>query len=347
MNDTNREADTGPRELTIDGEAITLERPRGRKVSVALALLRALGAKWPRIVNRWADYEADYERRHVLELDRGQAMLRYSARPAIDDDGELIYYPETVDAGDGQTRPHPHAGEVVMLPSPLEGMTEEAWAAAGHKLRMPRSPHWGQVLAAVLPEALGDNEDDLVDAAEVELDDKSDPVAGVERDVYRLLALFVMPNGDVKRYRNDGTLKQRLGEQADELLDNAYADELLELGVAVGELIDDQLGAKVRLLRKSGRLGNLLRLAGIDPDRASRQTAEEGPQTTEEEEEPTDPETSTPTSPDSRPTSSIDTPDQKPSPDGDPTPSSTPRSTSSEPSESELTATSSGSRSSE
>lgn len=177
------------------------------------------------------------------------------------------------------------------LPDRTAHMTDADWQAADGVLRLPESPATPEVIAAVFPLAL-----DLA-----------------EEHVYRLLALFTMSNADVKRYRRDGTLADRLTERADELLDDADVTELMDLAVACGELVDTQIVGKAREL--GDRLGNLGRLVGLAPATSPTapapepaSTSSDGPSTT-------------------RPTSSSDSAGL--SPDGDPTTPSTPDTTSS------------------
>jgi hypothetical protein len=177
-----------------------------------------------------------------------------------------------------------------MVPSPLDRMTEADWERAGHKLRLPKAPSGAETIAAVFDRAL-----DLA-----------------EDHVYRLLALFVMSNEDVVRYRRDGTLMEVLATRADELLDRAMADEALELAVVCGETIDEQFSAKAAEL--GDRLGNALKLLGLT-------SKTRGPR------EPAPPATSSDGPSPSTPTSSTDSPAA--TTDGPPTPSSTSPGTSS------------------
>lgn len=295
MSDTNGPA-PGPRTVVLGNRTVTIERVSGRKASRAFAELRVIGRAVPELVKAAGRFRTEYEAANVIELDRARANLEYGPRPLTDDEGAVVTYPEG----------HPKAGDLVILDGPLANMTEEAWQAVGQKLTLPRSPSTGELVAAVFPEALDVAED----------------------AVYRLLALFAMTNADVKSYRRDGTLKDKLDELADELLDDAGADELLELAVVAGEVIDDQFTRKANEL--GGRLGNALRLLGVDPEHFRAQTTPEGPQTTnlDDGETPTTTPESTSSSSSSRPTSSTDTDDSS---DGDPTPPSTNLSSSSPP----------------
>lgn len=268
---------------------VRIERITGLKLSRALAVVRALGKAIPQLVHQYGTFRSEYARTHSLELDRAAALRRYGPEPIIGPDGDLV-----VDEH-GQPR---------MLPGELDHLTDADWQAAGNVLRLPASPSTAESVAAMLPEAL-----------EV-----------AEEHVYRLCALLTIPNVDVARYWRTGELKERLDERVDELLAEAYADELLELAVVCGEVLDEQFRRKTSEL--GGRLGNALRLFGLDPTKLPN-----SPTTS-----PTATSTEQPST--SRPTSSTDSPA---STDGPPTPSSTPPPTYSTPSGDEPGATPNGS----
>lgn len=291
--------------VRIDGIDRTVERVSGRKASAAFGLVRAISGKVPDLAKKWGTFVAEYEATHTQKVDRARALAIWGPQPIIDEQGIPLVYPNTLTI-DGETVAHPRAGETVMTPNPFESMTEEAWAAQDGHVERPRSPSTGECIAAVFPDALEVAED----------------------HIYRLLALALMPNAEVKARRKDGTIKDALTEQADDLIDDAMADELLELAVVFGEVLDEQFRGKLRALE--GRVGNALRLIGLNPTRWAPQTTAETPQTTESSTSSSSPEeigrTSPPTS---TPPSPSDTPE--PSPDGAPTPSSTPPPTSSPP----------------
>lgn len=261
-------ASAGSRTITLGSRTITVEPPSGRKAARAFALLRAIGNDAPNLIEAWGAFETEYERTHYVELDRVHAEFRYGPSPLVVE-GEVIRYE------DG----HPKAGEVVMVPGPVSHMTEEAWLSQDNKLRLPKAPGTELKVAAML---------------------RHEAIEAAEDNVYRLLALFAMTNADVKAYRREGTLKEKLDELVDELLDDAALDELIELAVVAGEVIDEQFRRKAQELGE--RLGNALRVLGVDPTVLRPQTPAEHPQTS-----PTDgPATSSDTPSIERPTSSTD-----------------------------------------
>lgn len=279
---------SGPRTLTIAGREVTVERVSARKASRAFAILRGVSDKLPAIVGRLGEASAEYERTHYIELDRAQAWRRYGAPTPLVEDGEFVR--------DG-------AGEIVTVPSGIASMSEDDWQAAGNKLRVPQEAPDEYKWAAVFDRALELAED----------------------HVYRLLALLTMSNDDVKRAWRAGTLKDDVDDLVEDLIDDAYADELLELAVVCGEVVDEQFTSKVRSLGTS-RLGNALRLLGIDPTTMGSQTPQGPTQTPESTTSPT-PTTSTAPPSSSTPASPGDTAESS---DGQSTTPSTPPSTSSE-----------------
>src|ERR1044072_8889239 len=183
------------------------------KQSRAYAILRGLSDKVPDLTSAWANNRAEYNKKHFIELDRAQAMLRYPPSVKVGDDGQPERYPDWV--GEGEQRvPHPRAGEIVMIPSALDSISGQAWAEAGHKVRLPEDPSTGEQIAAIFDQALEVGED----------------------HVYRLLALFTMSNLDVTAAWKAGDLNDRLQQRVDWLLDTAYVDQLMEVAVSCGGL---------------------------------------------------------------------------------------------------------------
>lgn len=269
--------------VTLKGEERTLERPNGAKASRILAELRGMSGAANQISAAIGEFTRAYEASNFVELDPAEARYRNPPRPLLDTEtGNVIVEPPELDG-----KPNPRAGEVVMLPSRVDTITAEEWQASGGKLRLRATPSQPELIAAVLPQALELAEDRL----------------------YRILALFVIPNGELKQARKAGTLEDLLDETVTEVIFDAYFDELLELAVVAGELVDHHLMRKAREL--GDRAGNALRLLGLGPKRPTQATTTETPSDS--------PATSTPSS----------SPDSPESSDGPPTPSSTPPTTSS------------------
>lgn len=264
--------------VRVGDRDVRVERITGLKLSRSLAIIRAIGRAVPDLVTKWGKFRQEYEQTHSVELDRATALMRFGPQPLANELGELE---------------RDEAGNVRMMPGRLEHLTEEDWNARGNVLRIPASPSTGESIAAILPDAL--------DVA--------------EEHVYRLVALLTLPNQELARVWRTGALNERLDELVDELLAEAYADELLELAVVCGEVLDDQFRRKTSEL--SGRLGNALRLFGLDPTRLAPATPQ-SPTTSED--------TSTTSPSSSKPSSSSDSPS---STDGPPTPPSAPLPTSS------------------
>lgn len=318
--DTNGGPAMPTRTVTHVGDReVKLERVSARKGARILAELRYIGKRAPGIADKVAKFRRDYAAENTEVISRAEAELRWGPRPAIQN-GQALRYPDTVTV-DGVEQAHPRAGEIVMLPGELEHITEEAWAAMGHKLERPGNPSVGEAVAHVFDEALELAED----------------------HVYRLLTLFTIPNERIVEWRKANTLAEELERETDELMDEAYADELLELAVIAGEVLEAQFVAKIRSVTEGtvGRLGNALRLVGLDPTSLGSQTGREAAQTTDQPMSSSSPATPTGTPSRLRPTSSGDTDEPTPS-DGDPTPSSTRPTTSSAGSTGEPIETASG-----
>jgi len=273
MNMGENTAGPGPAQaatLELGGRTVTIERVSQRKASVAFALLRGASGKVREVVHDWGRFQTEYEESHTVAIDRAMALLRYGPRPIVDDAGRPLVYPDRLEGPDGSSTPHPRAGQVVMSPSPLEAMTEEAWSAQGNMMRMPRSPSWAESAAAVLPAA----------------------IEHAEEEIYRLLALFTLSNEEVAVRRRDGTLRDELERRADELVDGCFADELVELAVVCGEVVDNAFRAKAAAIGGS-RMGKALRLLGLNPARMPG-PSEEAPQTGSQAPETTDSTSSSP-----------------------------------------------------
>lgn len=293
--------------VRLGDREVVIERPSGRKASAAFKRLRRISNVVKDVTKALGEFEREYAKEHVLELDRVQARMRYPAQPLVKD-GELVREPTLIPSGreldDGEPElvPNPRAGEVVYAPSPIDAMTADDWQQAGHVLRRPEYPSQAERVAAVFDLALEHGEEEL----------------------YRLLALFTLSNQRVTELRKAGgtALEEELERVADEFLDEAGLDELLELAVVCGEVVDEQFRRKAAELG-AGRMGKALRLLGITLPQEAPQTPQEAPQTTTSgpEEEATPSSSSTPTS----------STDSAASTDGGPTSSSTPPTTSSSP----------------
>lgn len=273
--------------VTINGEQRTIERISGLKLSRALAIVRAAGQAVPKIVSEWGEFRTEYERTHNIELSRAQALMRYGPRAIFDEAGDPVL---------------DEAGQVRMAPGALAHMTDADWAASGNVLAIPSSPSTSESIAAVFPT--------LIETA--------------EEHVYALLTLFLTSNGELKRLWRSGEHKEALEAAQADLLADSYADELLELAVVCGELVDEQFSRKAAAL--GDRLGKALRLFGMDPATLSSSS----PTSTEQAETPSETLQSSPTSSVEPSSSSATSSTDSPAPtDGDGASPSTPPPTSS------------------
>jgi hypothetical protein len=274
------------RELELGNHKYVIERPTGLKASRALAILRELSRSTPELQTSLADFRRTYEEENVVKLDRVQAKLRYPPRPLYDDDGKARLDDD---------------GLPILVPSPVDRLTDEDWANAGGFFRLAASPSGTEVAMALLDRSLELAED----------------------TVYRFLALFTIANDDLKRARKDGDDSALIAERAAELLDDAFADELVELAVVVSETVDQHFRRKASDL--GGRLGKALRTFGVDWTPTTPESAPES-SSSPSSSKPTSSTASdsttggTPTSPSDSPTTSSSPSDASPQPT--PTPES-------------------------
>jgi hypothetical protein len=307
-------AKAGPQDLVVGGRHVRVEPISARKASVAFALIRRLQNIAPELTKAYGRFSRDYGEENVMTLDRLQARMRYPSRPLIDGLGNPVREPDMIenprageDHGDGYIEPaelpNPKAGEIVWSPSPVDTMTDADWEACDGRLRVPKAPGQWETLAALLPVALEQAED----------------------ETFRLLALFTMSNADVKAARKehaDGTLGA-LQDRVEQLMDDAGLDELLELAAVANRVITEQMRSKIADLGDD--VGNLMRLVGMTPPASLTSSigtpSSEGSDTDER---------SSSSSPTSTPPSSTSSPAPTPADSAAPTPSSTPLSTSSE-----------------
>jgi hypothetical protein len=240
--------------VQVGGEQIRLEAFSGRKAIRVIRTIEHITKGVPEILDRWAQFTREYEASHVTELDRAMARVEYAPRPLMDEepllDGEGRAITDQLGQALVRRTPKLIDGVPVMGPDPLGHMSEEDWQASGNRLRIPRSPSTEERVAAIFPMAL----------------------TLAETEVSHLLALLSMSNADVKRAAA-GDFPEALEQRAEELMD-APAEDLMELAVAAGEMVEEQFMAKVKGL--GDRLPNALRLFGMSPKgQASTNSASE------------------------------------------------------------------------
>jgi hypothetical protein len=219
-----------------------------------LHTVRYITQSVPKILTAWGEFGREYEAQHVTEIERTFARLEYAPRPLMDEepllDGEGRAITDQLGQALVRRTPKLIDGVPVMGPDPLGHMSEEDWQASGNRLRIPRSPSTEERVAAIFPMAL----------------------TLAEEEVSRLLALLSMSNAEVKRAAA-GDFPEALAARAEELMD-APAEDLMELAVAAGEMVEEQFMAKVKGL--GDRLPNALRLFGMSPKgQASMNSASE------------------------------------------------------------------------
>lgn len=244
MGEVDGGGEVSVREVRVGDRTVRIEDFSGRKGARMLRVLEHVSQRFPEIQSEWAKYTSTYEATHTVDLDRAYARTQLAPQPLMREEPLLdeARKPLTDEQGRPLVRRDPmldSEGRVMVGPDPLGHLTTADWEASGNKLRQPRSPGVAEQVMAVLPLAL-----DLA-----------------ESEVARLLALFAMPNEEVKRRSADGKLWDELDAQGDALLD-APLDQLVELAVCAGETLQDQYRVKIRE-RLGERLAAAARLVGL------------------------------------------------------------------------------------
>lgn len=183
-------------------------------------------------------------------------------------------YPELLTEMEKYRRDYEAANQVPMSrsaalfrfgPDRLGHLTDADWEASGNQLVLPRSPGLEEQVLHIFPKAF--------DTA--------------ERHMLRLCALVLISNSDLERADiagGDAEVEKVIEERAKRLPHEAMADELPELLTVAVEVVQEQIGTKVKGLQE--RLGNALRLFGLGRQSSTEQPIEETPaQSTDPESE--------------------------------------------------------------
>lgn len=253
-------------EVEIGGRTVTIQRPTVSKAARIITLLGVIQKQVPEATKAWAQFRRDYAVEYAQVLDRAQALVRYPARPVFDADDN----------------PALHDGQVVMVPSPLASISEEAWERMNQQFRMPAEPSQAELFFHMAPFIF----------------------ERAERPVLRLLAVLVMDNEKVARFAGDGTLEERLQELVEEVIQPAALHEVMELLVTAAEVVDREIVSKAQSLGKRMRpMLNMLGLAQPDSKPTGSTTSSEQP-----ERSSTDSASTSPDSSNGSPTRSSDSP---------------------------------------
>lgn len=210
--------------VEVAGRRVLIERPSTLKGTRGLAIFEAITANVPEIVEEFGSFRTRYMVAGATTLSRAEAQIEFRPRPAIID-GELQYRDD---------------GSLEMLPSALAHMTEADWAENDGRLQiLGPPPDLPQAIAGVLPKVMD---------------------AGVD-NVFKLLAVFLASNADLKAARVAGNVDEFIEQAANDLIDDSFLDEVPEMLVAVAEVIDENLRAKFEVI--GDRLGEALRVIGL------------------------------------------------------------------------------------
>lgn len=212
-------------EVTIGGSARRVGEFSAFKAFYAMELVTSIETVWRRCLSAAATFKREYEEENVTTIDRAEARRLFAPRQAV----ETV--PVTDDAGEIRTagdeivferKPlFDDQGRPIMGPDPLGHLTDADWSANGQKLRVPDSPPARLLQAVMAKTAFSEG----------------------RVEILRLLALTLVPNGDLERWERDDAaqIDARLDEEARQLVHGAALDELLELAAVTVRVAKDQL----------------------------------------------------------------------------------------------------------
>lgn len=135
----------------------------------------------------------------------------------------------------------------------LADVTDEQWEAIGGVLVIPQPPTFELRLASLFTEAF----------------------ETAEEEVLKLLALAIVPNGDLADAAKTGDVKELLLDRADQLLDGGTLSELVDLAGEVAEQVREELQAG------GGGLGKLRALWASSQSETKSSDSESSPSDTE------------------------------------------------------------------
>lgn len=219
--------------VRVNDRDITIERFTLTKAMRVITLIGVIEKAMPSINSELAIYRKQYGEDNAQVLSRTQAALRYGPEPVYDDDGTIML----------------QDGQPVVMPSPLDRMTEKDWEVSNHEIRFKPKPSAAEQWLAVFPKAYEQ----------------------AEKPVTRLLAVVCMKNSDFAKYVDSQTWEDEADRFVREVLEPAYFDEIMELAVVIGEQLEGQVLTKARSL--GARVGKLRARIGM-----GSQTPTETPQ---------------------------------------------------------------------
>jgi hypothetical protein len=210
--------------VNVGGRQCEVQRFTLTKALRAITLLNVIQGLVPDGAQQLGEFIAEYRRTHVEELDRVQAKLQFGGEIPVIDEGKPVLKAD---------------GTLLTIPAPIEQLTEKDWERAGHVFRRREDPPTSALVAAVFPT--------IADRA--------------EEPLLRLLAICIIPNDDFSRYARDGTWEEKADGVVHEILEPAYLEDVIELTVIIGEVLEGSVLAK--LSEVADRSGKLLTRLGI------------------------------------------------------------------------------------
>lgn len=210
--------------VEIAGKQYDIQRFTLIKALRVITLLNKIQKLVPDAGTELAEFVADYRGSHVEVLDRVQAKMRYGGQIPVVENGEPVM----------------RDGELLTIPAPIETLTETDWEKAGNVFRRPEDPPMGAMVAAIFPTVAERAEEPLL----------------------RLLAVCLIDNDDFRRYVRDDNWQDKADEFVRDNLEMAYVEDVMEVGVKIGEVLEGQVLSKLTELRDP--VGKLLGRLGID-----------------------------------------------------------------------------------
>ena len=166
-----------------------------------------IGNRVPEVIDAIGDFRTKYMRANGVAMSRAQAKAEFSPRPLVLD-GEFL---------------RDDKGEIIYGQGDLDSISEADWERSDQSLVIPGAlPDEPLLALAILPKITQDAPDQL----------------------FRLLAIFLVSNADLKAWRIDGSIDNMIERAGYQLQEDSYLDELPLIVTAIGEVMDQNLRMK-------------------------------------------------------------------------------------------------------
>lgn len=214
----------GLAEVQIAGETVYIERPSTLKGTRGLVAFQEIGNRVPEVIDAIGDFRTKYMRANGVAMSRAQAKAEFSPRPLVLD-GEFL---------------RDDKGEIIYGQGDLDSISEADWERSDQSLVIPGAPPDEPLLAlAILPKITQDAPDQL----------------------FRLLAIFLVSNADLKAWRIDGSIDNMIERAGYQLQEDSFLDELPLIVTAIGEVMDQNLRRQFSEI--GDRMGEVMAAFGL------------------------------------------------------------------------------------